>query len=168
MNSLLLNTKFIFIFLFCCLIFAGGNAQQIIRSSLSCLGNSVTETDFRYRSTVGQPSNTFLFSEEKTTLRQGFQQPFGSVKSKCLSCVFCEFAFYPNPTNYNTLVYLNTPDKFESIIIKDTQGRICKIYSGNFFSEKTIDISALSNGIYFISLKNSDTYSCSKKLVVLK
>lgn len=153
---------------FLLLFFLNSFSQQIIRSSLSSYGNSVTETGFRYRSTVGQSSNTTRFSNENITLRQGFQQPFLSGSNKCFSCIYCEFEVFPNPAINNTGIYLHTADEFASIIIKDTQSRICKIYNGNFVSEKFIDVSGLSNGVYFVSVKNNKIHSCSKKLVVLK
>lgn len=148
--------------------FATCKAQQIIRSSFSCLGNSVTETNFRYRHTVGQPSNTMLFSGEDVILRQGFQQPFSSQKSKRLNDLSFEFSFYPNPANKSIEIKSNSINPINHIIIKDAQGRICKMIKEPFLSRKIIEISDLSNGVYFITLKQNNYFSFSQKLVVLK
>ena len=154
--------------LFFILFFYQCQSQKIIRASLSCTGNSYSESGFRYRATVGQPSNTFQITNENSTLRQGFQQPFNFENQNAFSTVFCEFEILPNPAADNPEIYLFRPHDFSKIVIKDIHGRVCKVFNLNFGSENKVDISCLSNGIYFLTLNNNKINSCSKKLVVLK
>ena len=68
---------------------------------------------------------------------------------------------YPNPANENlTLVFSN--DLFNSSVnIYDLQGRL--VFHNNLVADKTtIDISLLTNGIYFISVSNNDKTATSK------
>jgi hypothetical protein len=57
---------------------------------------------------------------------------------------------YPNPTS-NTLT-LETDQSIESLKIYDQQGKLIKTMSG---TSKTIDVSMLVNGFYFLELKTS-------------
>jgi hypothetical protein len=55
--------------------------QIIVRSSLSCLGSTVSDKGFILRQTIGQASNTNVLNNEGLGLRQGFQQPIASYNS---------------------------------------------------------------------------------------
>lgn len=62
---------------------------------------------------------------------------------------------YPNPTN--KLLYINSPEKINQILIRDIQGKTVKMYS---FGKKEIDLSGIKNGLYYITLSgNWGTYS---------
>ena len=65
---------------------------------------------------------------------------------------------YPNPSkNFNTLVFNNTPSEFTVIDLYDIQGRLTKpVYQGviNDGFNISVDISALSSGMYLYNISN--------------
>ena len=72
-----------------------------------------------------------------------------------------EIIIYPNPTK-GKLFLENLPKGELSITIVDVSGK--RIVEINKLSEKTIDISSLSNGIYQIKLEGKD-WVWNKKLI---
>jgi len=64
------------------------------------------------------------------------------------------FRIYPNPTNGIIVIEQEKAEQLnEKISIIDNQGRTV-YYKGNMSAEKSIDISNLPEGVYFISIGN--------------
>jgi hypothetical protein len=79
-----------------------------------------------------------------------------------------QFTVYPNPARNQLMIKLKQ-GSFEteklSYSIVDMVGRV--IESSNYLNNQTIDISTLSNGIYFLQL-TSATKTATQKFVVAK
>lgn len=69
--------------------------------------------------------------------------------------------FYPNPAN-NSLVLVNETATLTSYKLIDISGRV--ILCGDFSANKTIDISTINSGVYFIAFENANG-KVVKKLV---
>ena len=69
--------------------------------------------------------------------------------------------FYPNPA-YNSLVLVNTSNTLTSFQVIDLSGRV--ILGGEFTSNKTLDVSSINKGIYFVAFENANG-KVVKKLV---
>lgn len=69
---------------------------------------------------------------------------------------------YPNPATDRVIISNSTTILLENITIYDIQGRIIK---KNLSTSESIDISALQNGIYFITIKSLEG-AITKRLVI--
>ena len=80
------------------------------------------------------------------------------------------FEAYPNPTNSNVTIkhnFTNTNVENAQIVLSSLTGAIIEtIAVSPFENETTLDISRLSQGIYFYSLQANGKTSVTKKLVV--
>ena len=86
---------------------------------------------------------------------------------------FADFSvnIFPNPANNNLTIELNS-DKNTSVSVKvtDINGRVYlseNIPVNSGMNKSSMDISALSSGIYFVSIDNGEIVT-NKKLVVLR
>ena len=68
---------------------------------------------------------------------------------------------YPNPANDNINIDVKN---YNEIIITDISGKVVMNLDSASIQNNTIDISNLSNGIYFVTI-NSDDSSITKKLI---
>jgi hypothetical protein len=73
-------------------------------------------------------------------------------------------SFYPNPTNNVLTVSLET-EKMGNISIKGLDGR--ELLSEEIFGRKSIDVSSLSSGVYFIQFTNQSGVKASAKFIKL-
>ena len=146
-------------------IWADSFCQQIVRSSLSSFGNSVSQNGVLFRQTVGQPSNSTVVSKTGTTLRQGFQQPISYVNSSVLR--ECTLYLSPNPTyNLVTLKFLEPIGEFQ-VSVYDLMGKLQLQENAVADVAYEMDIKKLSNGVYLLNISSASGYRCSEKLVVL-
>ena len=80
---------------------------------------------------------------------------------------FVDFKIYPNPAN--NYIHVTFSDQLEpnnlTYTIFDIYG---KVYKNENISQKTIDISNLNSGIYFIRFSNSTQNFTTKKFVVIR
>ncbi|MES2837041.1 MAG: T9SS type A sorting domain-containing protein [Bacteroidota bacterium] len=74
-----------------------------------------------------------------------------------------DLQLYPNPAS--DIVIIKTKEKIESVKITNQLGQT--VYSSNFTNSKTIDVSALKNGIYFVEVVQRKK-SITKKLLITK
>ena len=64
---------------------------------------------------------------------------------------------YPNPTNKNFTISINTSDDIQyNIEIKDILGKTVAV-KYNLRNNAKIDISKLKSGVYFVKIKMKDT-----------
>lgn len=77
-----------------------------------------------------------------------------------------EISIFPNPANNNLYIRNNSYINLKDVSIYDVNGRLISIIDVNESSRlKTIDISSLSSGMYFINIKAEDA-SLTKKLII--
>lgn len=125
--------------------FAGGTAVYRARAILASIDNTLVFEDINYCTQIG-------FYRKKNE----------EIKANLVE--HSKFSVFPNPTNDN-LVVLSNLDNFE-IKIMDTQGHL--IYHNNVKNSfvKNISTSSFANGVYFISIQNSNGMSTKKTIVI--
>lgn len=160
-----MNKIYVFIIILWCLgtqLFA----QKIVRSSLSSFGNVVNDNGTVFRQTIGQPSSTSVFSNDNTSLRQGFQQPV--ISSRSLSSKEKECTLYLSPNPASTIVNVKFGEEIgeNKISVFDVMGKLyftVNIISSNY----EMDISKMPKGVYLINVVSKSGYHCNQKLVVI-
>ncbi len=138
--------------------------QTIVRSSLSCLGSTVSDEGFILRQTIGQSSNTYMFNKEGLVLRQGFQQPITSY-NYLKAILPVEFTLSPNPANDRVLLKFQEEISKCTIYMKDINGILISEFKAESLQTRWLDLKNLIPGIYIITV-NSDNSTGSKKLIV--
>jgi hypothetical protein len=126
---------------------ATANYKVITQWSYSCTATQINEND-----NLSQKSDTYI-SSQSNTLRPVLGID-GNIENSLVS-------FHPNPAN--DMITLNISDGLinEKYFIMDNSGRIVK--NGIFTkTTETIDLSNLSNGIYFL---NSDVANIQQAIV---
>lgn len=61
-----------------------------------------------------------------------------------------QISVYPNPTNGMLNIYIEQPEQFEMIEVRNLNGQL--IFTSNVQSNSSIDMSDFSNGIYYVRL----------------
>ena len=141
-------------------------AQKIIRASLSSFGNVTHENGIIYRQTIGQPSNTSVFSNDETHLRQGFQQPVLLLNSGSSKEKECTIYLSPNPTADIVSIKFLEEIGENQISVFDMLGKLhFKVNTVVSFYE--MDVSKLPKGLYLLNVVSKSGYHCNEKLIVL-
>lgn len=110
----------------------------------------------------GSSSGDYMFSKEKLATAS-----VGEQESPIM-----EFAIYPNPNSGNelNLLYNSSSDHaFETVVYSST-GRMITQFSSELnggFQKKTIDISSLTTGVYFVKVVAGE-FSTMQKLIINK
>ena len=160
-----MNKTFIFLSI-CLCITTCTFAQKIIRSSFSTFGNATQENGATYRQTIGQASSTSTLSNDKTTLRQGFQQPVTSEKSNTSKIKECTLYLNPNPATDIVHVKIAEETGPSQLSVFDMRG---VLYLKMNLSTSTfeLDVNKLPRGVYLINVTSNSGYHCNQKLVVI-
>ncbi|MBN2481034.1 MAG: T9SS type A sorting domain-containing protein [Bacteroidales bacterium] len=138
--------------------------QTIVRSSLSCLGSTITDNGLFLRQTMGQPSGTDVLKIGGMELRQGFQQPV-AANSYIRDAWQFDFTLSPNPAKNFTLLSFKEEISGCSIFIRDINGSTFCKYSTDILYEKWLDLSGIRPGIYIVTVICQNGYG-SKKLII--
>lgn len=139
-------------------------SQSIIRSSLSCLGSTISENGYLIRQTIGQSSSTGVFNNEELFLRQGFQQPISSYNS-LRALLPIDFTLSPNPAADKTLLEFKEEIPQYSMTVRNTSGIILLEFKDKSLQSRWLDFKNYPAGIYLITV-TSDNRLAYKKLVV--
>jgi hypothetical protein len=111
------------------------------------------------RFVIGQPGGAPI---QDVTLVLSKEQPaqFVGLAANVLE----QTSVYPNPANDNLNIQLPASIASAQIVISDALGR--QVYTSTLSSaEKTIDVSKMNKGIYFVNISN-DVYSTTKSVVI--
>lgn len=77
------------------------------------------------------------------------------------------FEMVPNPADSMVQISLeNTSEQINNIAIYDVMGKQIRNFNNNPSSEVAVDVSELSNGIYFVEITTDSNVKTTKKLVV--
>ena len=140
------------------------SGQTIVRSSMSCLGSTITDNGLILLQTIGQPSGTDVLRMEGMELRQGFQQPIVS-KYHASGRKPIDFKLYPNPATDNTMLSFTEEISGCSIYIRDIYGSIVFKYVEQTLYDKWLDLSGMVPRVYVITVVSDDGHG-SKKLII--
>lgn len=75
-----------------------------------------------------------------------------------------QFAVYPNPANSNVTVYLNNANDNTQIEVLNALGQVVLTQRGNVY-KNTLSTESLSNGVYFIKVRDGKQSSTSKLII---
>ena len=152
--------KILLIFVFPILV----HSQSIERQVVSSTGNFVSNTVGSLSYTVGE-ATIVLGTDGTKSLLQGFQQPTYPPRTSIFdmgSEGACPFEIYPNPIAQ--IVHVKTSVQDETFEIFDTNG---KSYGHFNKTNGTLNVSALTTGIYFIRVNCDSNKAYYHKLIKL-
>ena len=139
--------------------------QTIVRSSFSCLGNSVSSDGIVLRQTIGQSSNTYVFKMEGLILRQGFQQAVKSSFNQLGETIPVDFILYPNPAEDRTLIKFKDEISRSIILVRDLNGNLLSEIKDESLTEKWLDLKNYKPGMYLVTVISGNKKG-SKKLII--
>lgn len=138
-------------------------------------GNSTSLPDFLPNNNVGLGNNSYAnlaaanrYAQEIDDIRiykvalsaanvTSLYNELAALSTNDLN-TFSDFTVYPNPSN--NIVMVHSMEDIESIELISVDGRIVKSASGS-----TIDLAALSNGIYVMKVTTTEGKTGTKKIV---
>ncbi|MFT5860787.1 MAG: hypothetical protein ACI865_002902 [Flavobacteriaceae bacterium] len=131
-----------------------GSAQEIISTS----GQFDSGSQGSLSWTIGEPITETTWSST-AILTQGFQQDFERFVGVSELYNTDEFVIYPNPFSNQLTVSAGLPLSEYDIIITDAQMK--RVYAKNItipagVSSYQLDLSALSSGVYFLTLTSGE------------
>lgn len=106
-------------FIIMCIV-KSAHSQQMVRSSISSFGNSLTTENCTIQTTGGQSGLTNVSTNNGLYLRQGFNQPIEKVLFK--NEIF-QINVYPNPTTEYFQIQTNAEQTY-SYNLFDQMGRL--------------------------------------------
>ncbi|MFH2142392.1 MAG: T9SS type A sorting domain-containing protein [Bacteroidota bacterium] len=145
-------------------------AQSVKRQCISSYGSVVLTDNLTIGQTVGQCYNTSGYSEDKTAILQGFQQPntFSIEDISSQSLRNLNLTVYPNPASYS--ITIKSEDVIEQSYI-----HVVDINGKHVLSEKVqnlllhrIDCESWVNGVYLITIYDSVQNSKTLRLIISK
>jgi hypothetical protein len=160
------KNKYLFSSLSLLLIFNLSFSQQIVRSTMSCLGSTYADNGMLISQTVGQSSNTMVFNNGNMKLNQGFQQPIYSMYVEPEYDPI-DFQIYPNPSKGESLLKLNNKLDDYTVTVHDAQGKIIEIIPDQSESAMWLKLHEYKPGSYTITI-NTRKRIGSRTLILLK
>ena len=142
----------------CCFLLLGtwsSSAQALVRSSLSCMGKSVTASNLAVQQTVGQSTVPGTVSAGGTDLRQGFIQPPGKT-SRFVNPDERNINLWPNPSGgaFTFNVTSTTSGDF-SYAIYNVNGSVTHSGKGSFNQPVYFNEGYLAQGMYFLNITDA-------------
>jgi len=145
-------------------------SQSVKRQCIPSFGSTGTADSISFEQTAGQSYFTAGYSEDNTAILQGFQQPktfyIEDVSSSSLKNL--ELSVFPNPADYSFTIKSDEEIEQSFIQVVDINGKYV-------FSEKVtnllihdISCDAWVNGIYLITISDSDQNSKTLRLIISK
>ncbi len=129
-------------------------SQTIQRYVISCTGSTIGKNGKYYSHTVGQPSNTAIFSNQ-VYLYQGFQQPhkWNVNREKPENSIHIDV--YPNPFNRYIHIKLDRREQALTLNIFDNQGKQVLVHKLNS-AHSLIDTRMLPFGTYTLVIASGN------------
>lgn len=143
------------------------NAQSLKRQSLSSIGSSIDKNGYFIRQTIGQASNTQIFTGQNYSLRQGFQQPQSLSNGKTKD-VPCSVSLYPNPAHSNSDINIDLGSIVQNydFYITDMEGKIL-LKEFNLTQDRfKLKLPLLSQGVYLLIIRYNTGKTCTSKFTI--
>ncbi len=152
--------------LFTLLTISFGYSQEIARSVISPYGTSGSTNGIYLSQTAGQASAYTTSGDDKTTLRQGFQQPLmlaSGAESQLIT-----ITVYPNPNNGSFSFAADLPrDDTFAYSIHDGAGKDLYSGKGNGQEECFVTLSeATASGTYYIRVQTGKLSGSTEIIVI--
>lgn len=138
--------------------------QSIIRSSLSCLGSTISENGLMLRQTIGQSSSTLLFARDGSALIQGFQQPIGTFNT-IEQVIPIDLTLSPNPASGKVLLKFKEDPSPYTITIRNIYGVMLEEIKDQTSESNWLGLTNYPPGIYIITITVGNRVG-SRKLII--
>jgi len=146
------------------LVISSSQAQSIVRSTLGSVGGSMSNEQMLIQQTIGQSAAiSFVERPDGSSIRQGFHQPYYSVRSDKDDL---EALVFPNPSQGLFEVVVDLPSTTLFLFqLTDSQGKLLK--SGEGFGNQSIpfDIMQKSSGMYNLFVRSANLSSSFKIII---
>ena len=155
--------------IFILLLIICGNviSQQVIRQTLSSIGNSSSLEGITISQTIGQPSSTSSEKMDKLLINQGFQQPL-LFHSQAPQFTTLEISAYPNPINsFLNLEILSGNVLDLKIRVHNSIGKVISEIKPSEMSMK-LNFENRAPGIYFVTFHSESGESKTIKITKIK
>ncbi len=159
--------------LFTCLIllFAVSEsvAQSVQRQSIASTGTYMYSNNILIQQTIGQPYSTTTFYSKEVGFRPGFQQP-SNFSLELIESTFqnINLRVYPNPAVYTVTIESSKTINDAVLQVVDMNGKLILNEKISEMKTHNINCNTWVNGVYFITLTNSQNNKCSSKLIINK
>jgi len=144
-------------------------AQSIKRQCISSYGSSVLIENVLIGQTAGQSFNTDM-SSAGVTVSQGFQQPnifslkeIGDLSSKNLNLLV-----YPNPASHSITITSENEIEQSLIRVADINGKYLLSEKVPNLSSHTMNCASWANGVYLITIQDSQQNTKTLRLIISK
>ena len=145
-------------------------AQSVKRQTISSYGSVVLTDNLIVGQTAGQSYSTKGCIENSTTLLQGFQQPntFIVEEINAPSLKNLNLSVYPNPASYSITITGDEMIEQPSIYVQDINGKVIFSENAPDLLMHTINCDSWENGIYLITITDSNKNSKTLRLIISK
>jgi hypothetical protein len=157
--------KFGFIFLLILILFDSSSAQVAVRKrSTFSMGGAIQNQTGNVQQSIGQSSVIGSFQSGNNYLAQGFIQPgLGYAKIKQVNENQLQGDIYPNPVSDRLYVDFSEEIKSQIVVeVCNVLGKVILTIQFKAIQKIEIDLTMLSNGIYFIKIKTADKQMTAK------
>ena len=125
--------------------------QTISSSLISSSGDHFTGSSIQLSWTIGE-SVSETYSGTNAQLTQGFHQTNILITSITNKENGCSITAFPNPTTSEVTISTTSNDEVLVYSLLDNKGSV--LQSQSFVTMHTLDLNALSQGIYYLKVEN--------------
>jgi len=145
-------------------------AQSVKRQTISSYGSAVLTDNLIIGQTAGQSYGTKGSSENSTAILQGFQQPntFTVEEINTQSLKNLNLSVYPNPASYSITITSQQKIEQASIYVQDMNGKVIFSENAPDLLMHTMNCDSWVNGIYLITIIDSNQNSKALRLIISK
>lgn len=171
-KNLAFNNKILIKYILLSLVWLPLNnqAQTIKRQCISSYGTSSLTEKTVIKQTVGQPYYTTSISFNNISILPGFQQPnvlkFKNKQTEDSKNL--DLSIYPNPARYTATIHSEEIIEMSSIRVIDMYGKTILSDNVKQLQSYTINCNTWKNGIYFITVDDSNKRQTTLKLIISK
>jgi hypothetical protein len=141
-------------------------SQKIIRQSINCLGLSYfSGSTYLIQQSIGQSSNTTIFYNEKSCVRQGFLQPLNIDNITNSQHISINLTVFPNPASDNFTIGISGSDNTFTFNITDILGQTILTSEITENNEQIINSTGWNKGVYFINIYSGEKLEAIKKII---
>lgn len=145
-------------------------SQSVKRQCIPSFGTTGITDSISFEQTAGQSYITTSFSSDKSAILQGFQQPntFSVEDISSLSLKNLNLSIFPNPASYSITIKSDKEIEQSFIQVIDINGKYILSENINNLIEYVIFCDSWVNGVYLITIKDSQQNSKTFKLIISK